>query len=58
MKAARAEAVRQNPRKRFTLNFGNGSAKVELESFGGTISLRRAGEPRPESEARERRGRR
>jgi DUF4097 and DUF4098 domain-containing protein YvlB len=40
----------QNPRKRFTLTFGNGSARVELESFGGTIALRRPGEPRPETE--------
>jgi putative adhesin len=40
----------QNPRKRFTLTLGNGSAHVELESFGGTIALRRPGEPRPEVE--------
>ncbi len=40
----------QNPRKRFTLTLGNGSAHVELESFGGTIALRRPGEPRPETE--------
>jgi DUF4097 and DUF4098 domain-containing protein YvlB len=40
----------QNPRKRFTLTLGNGSARVELESFGGTIALRRPGEPRPETE--------
>ena len=46
----------QNRRKRFTLTLGNGSAKVDLESFGGTIALRRPGEPRPES-ARERRQR-
>jgi DUF4097 and DUF4098 domain-containing protein YvlB len=37
-------------RKRFTMTLGNGSAHVELESFGGTISLRRPGEPRPETE--------
>jgi hypothetical protein len=42
----------QNPRKRFTLTLGNGSAHVELESFGGTIALRRPGEPRPEVERR------
>jgi putative adhesin len=36
--------------KRMTLTLGNGSAHVELESFGGTISLRRPGEPRPETE--------
>jgi DUF4097 and DUF4098 domain-containing protein YvlB len=45
----------QNPRKRFTLNLGNGSAHVELESFGGTIALRRPGEPRPEVERERRR---
>jgi DUF4097 and DUF4098 domain-containing protein YvlB len=41
-------AERRN--KRFTLTLGNGSAHVELESFGGTISLRRPGDPRPETE--------
>ncbi len=41
-------AERRN--KRFTLTLGNGSAHVELESFGGTISLRRPGETRPETE--------
>jgi DUF4097 and DUF4098 domain-containing protein YvlB len=40
----------QNPRKRFTVTLGNGSAHVELESFGGSILLRRPGEPRPEVE--------
>src|SRR5437763_1271007 len=45
----------QNPRKRFTLTLGNGSARVELESFGGTIALRRPGEPRPELERERRR---
>jgi DUF4097 and DUF4098 domain-containing protein YvlB len=45
----------QNPKKRFTLTLGNGSARVELESFGGTIALRRPGEPRPETERRHRR---
>ena len=44
-------------RKRFTMTLGNGSAHVELESFGGTISLRRPGEPRPETERRQRRDR-
>ncbi len=38
--------------KRMTLTLGNGSAHVELESFGGTIALRRPGEPRPETERR------
>jgi DUF4097 and DUF4098 domain-containing protein YvlB len=42
----------QNPRKRFTVTLGNGSAHLELESFGGTIALRRPGEPRPETERR------
>jgi DUF4097 and DUF4098 domain-containing protein YvlB len=40
--------------KRFTVTLGNGSARVELESFGGTIALRRPGEPRPETERRRR----
>ena len=44
----------QNPRKRFTVTLGNGSAHLELESFGGTIALRRPGEPRPETERRRR----
>ena len=44
----------QERRKRFTLTLGNGSAHVELESFGGTIALRRPGEPRPETERRHR----
>ena len=44
----------QDRRKRFTVALGNGSAHVELESFGGTIALRRPGEPRPETERRHR----
>ncbi len=44
----------QERRKRFTLTLGNGSAHVELESFAGTIALRRPGEPRPETERRHR----
>jgi DUF4097 and DUF4098 domain-containing protein YvlB len=44
----------QNPRKRFSVTLGNGSAHLELESFGGTIALRRPGEPRPETEQRRR----
>jgi DUF4097 and DUF4098 domain-containing protein YvlB len=40
----------ESPKKRFTMTLGNGSAHVELESFGGTIALRRPGEPRPEIE--------
>ena len=42
----------QNARKRFTVTLGNGGAHLELESFGGTIALRRPGEPRPETEPR------
>ena len=44
-----------NPKKRFTVTYGNGSAHVELESFGGTIALRRPGEARPETTPRKRR---
>jgi DUF4097 and DUF4098 domain-containing protein YvlB len=40
--------------KRLTMTLGNGSARVELESFGGTIALRRPGEARPETERRRR----
>jgi hypothetical protein len=42
----------QNTRKRFTVTLGNGSAHLELESFGGAIALRRPGEARPETERR------
>jgi len=45
-------AERRN--KRVNLTTGNGSAHVELESFSGTISLRRPGEARPETERRRR----
>src|SRR5262249_17225853 len=41
-------------RKRVTMTLGNGSAHVELESFSGTIALRRPGEARPEIERRRR----
>jgi hypothetical protein len=44
----------ENQRKRFTVTLGNGSAHVELESFGGAIALRRPGEARPETERRRR----
>jgi len=40
--------------KRVNLTLGNGSAHVELESFSGTISLRRPGEARPETERKRR----
>ena len=52
-----APAGDQNPdrrTKRVNLTLGNGSAHVELESFSGTISLRRPGEARPETERRRR----
>jgi DUF4097 and DUF4098 domain-containing protein YvlB len=47
-----ASAERRN--RRLALTLGNGSAHVELESFGGTIALRRPGEARPETERRRR----
>ena len=47
------DAERRN--KRFTVTLGNGSAHVELESFGGTIALRRPSDPRPETERSKRR---
>ncbi|MBI3401033.1 MAG: DUF4097 family beta strand repeat protein [Acidobacteria bacterium] len=40
--------------KRLSLTLGNGGAHVELESFSGTISLRRPGEARPETERKRR----
>jgi DUF4097 and DUF4098 domain-containing protein YvlB len=40
--------------KRLSLTLGNGSAHIELESFSGTISLRRPGEARPETERKRR----
>jgi DUF4097 and DUF4098 domain-containing protein YvlB len=46
------DAQRRN--KRFTVTLGNGSAHLELESFGGTIALRRPGDPRPEIERKRR----
>jgi DUF4097 and DUF4098 domain-containing protein YvlB len=50
--AASANSERRN--RRVALTLGNGSAHVELESFGGTIALRRPGEARPETERRHR----
>jgi DUF4097 and DUF4098 domain-containing protein YvlB len=47
----------QERRKRLTLTLGTGSAHIELESFGGTIALRRPGEARPDTERRHRGGR-
>jgi hypothetical protein len=44
-----------NTKKRVTLTYGNGSAHVELESFGGTISLRRPEEPAKERDMKKRR---
>jgi DUF4097 and DUF4098 domain-containing protein YvlB len=46
------DAQRRN--KRFTVTLGNGSAHLELESFGGTIALRRPSDPRPETERKRR----
>jgi len=46
------DAQRRN--KRFTVTLGSGSAHLELESFGGTIALRRPGDPRPETERKRR----
>jgi GNAT superfamily N-acetyltransferase len=43
-------------RNRFTLTLGDGSARVELESFNGGIALRRPTDPRPLT-GRERRDR-
>src|SRR5436305_1899418 len=40
--------------KRFSVTLGNGSAHVELESFGGAIALRRPSDPRPETERKRR----
>ena len=45
----------QNRARRVNVTLGNGSAHVDLESFGGTIYLRRPGEPRPELERAKRR---
>src|SRR5262252_5398053 len=45
---------REGSTKRVTLTLGNGSAHVELESFSGSIALRRPGEARPETERRKR----
>ena len=49
-----ADATSERRTKRLNLTLGNGSAHLELESFGGAISLRRPGEPRPETERRRR----
>jgi DUF4097 and DUF4098 domain-containing protein YvlB len=46
------DAQRRN--KRFTVTLGNGSAHLELESFGGAIALRRPADPRPETERKRR----
>ena len=48
------DSTSRSRNKRFTVTLGNGSAHVELESFGGTIALRRPGEPRPETERKRR----
>ncbi len=46
-----------NPRRRFSLTFGKGTARIELESFNGSISLRRPGEPRDAGRSDRARGR-
>jgi Putative adhesin len=46
----------QDRQNRFTLTLGDGSARIELESFNGSIALRRPGEPRPESDRDRNRG--
>src|SRR5262249_39769554 len=38
----------QGRQNRFTLTLGDGSARIELGAFNGSISLGRPGEPRPE----------
>jgi hypothetical protein len=45
----------QSSRRRFSLTLGSGSARVELETFNGSISLRRPGDPVPERRSRQRR---
>src|SRR5262245_28760180 len=43
-----AVQLRQNPnRRRFSFVLGSGSAKLDLETFGGDVRLRRPGEQRP-----------
>ena len=46
-----------NTRRRFSLTIGNGSARVELESFNGSIVLRRPGEPATQNRNSRNRGR-
>lgn len=40
--------ITETRRRRFSFTIGNGSARLELESFAGDIRLRRPGEARPE----------
>lgn len=42
----------ENRQNRFTLALGDGSARVELESFNGSIALVRPGEPMPANRGR------
>jgi DUF4097 and DUF4098 domain-containing protein YvlB len=49
-----ADSSSERRAKRLNLTLGDGSAHMELESFGGAIALRRPGEPRPETERRRR----
>ena len=47
----------QDRQNRFTLTLGDGSARIELESFNGSIALRRPGEPQPDADRDRNRGR-
>jgi DUF4097 and DUF4098 domain-containing protein YvlB len=44
----------QSTRRRFSVTFGDGSARIEAESFNGSIALRRPGEPIPQNTSRTR----
>jgi hypothetical protein len=48
------QPFQDSERHRSTLTLGNGSARIELESFNGAIRLRRPGEPRPQRQDRRR----
>jgi DUF4097 and DUF4098 domain-containing protein YvlB len=42
--------ITETRKRRFTFTIGNGSARLELETFDGDIRLRRPGQVRPERE--------
>ncbi len=44
----------QNSRRRFSLTLGDGSARIEIETFNGSITLRRPGEAPPGRRDRDR----